>query len=127
MSFTFAYDIAPPIMLLTVSFQVLDDPNAKVKVPPHVVENPSSNVKVEVPPPIVAPLVIATPFENPSGNVKSEVPYVDTNVETFKKASRPYQAFRRPGSGLKSKLMTDRKPDLGLQKNWQARLRPYKA
>lgn len=81
MSFTFAYDIAPPIMLLTVSFQVLDDPNAKVKVPPHVVENPSSNVKVEVPPPIVAPLVIATPFENPSGNVKSEVPYVDTNVE----------------------------------------------
>jgi len=38
-------------------------------------------VKVGVPPPIVAPLVIATPFENPSSNVKSEVPFVDTNVE----------------------------------------------
>lgn len=30
-------------------------------------------------------------------------------------------------SFLSPKPMTDCRPDLGLQKNWQARLRPYKA
>jgi len=45
----------------------------------------------------------------------------------FKQASRPYQAFRRSGSGLKGKPMTGRRPGLGLQKIWQAKLKPYKA
>jgi len=37
--------------------------------------------------------------------------------QAFKQATRPYQAFRRSGSGFKSKLMTCRRPGLGLQKN----------
>ena len=47
--------------------------------------------------------------------------------QAFKQASRPYQAFRRPDPGLKSKHMTGRRPDLGLQKNWQVRLMSCKA
>jgi len=78
MSTTFGYDIAPLIVLLTVSLQVLDDPdNTKIEVPPHIVENPSDDVKMEVTPRVVAPPVIATPIENPSNNVKSDVPYVE--------------------------------------------------
>jgi len=36
--------------------------------------------------------------------------------QTFKQASRSYQAFRRPDSDLKSKSMTDCRPGLGLKK-----------
>ncbi|AES73928.1 hypothetical protein MTR_3g111030 [Medicago truncatula] len=46
--------------------------------------------------------------------------------QAFKQASRPYQAFIRPDSGLKSRPMTDRKSDLGFKKIWQAKLRPCK-
>ncbi|AES62525.1 hypothetical protein MTR_1g101010 [Medicago truncatula] len=35
-------------------------------------------------------------------------------VANVGQASRPYQAFRRPNSGLKSKSMTSRRPGLGL-------------
>jgi len=36
----------------------------------------------------------------------------------FKHANNPYQAFQRPDSGLTSKSMTGRRPNLDLQKNW---------
>jgi len=41
--------IEPPILLPTVSSQVLDDPdNAKVEVPPPLVDNTLDDAKVEI-------------------------------------------------------------------------------
>ncbi|KEH18045.1 hypothetical protein MTR_8g010240 [Medicago truncatula] len=51
---------------------------------------------------------------------------VRTRVRPFKHVSRLYPTFRRPDSALKSKPMIGRRSGFGLQKNWQAKLRPYK-
>jgi len=46
--------------------------------------------------------------------------------QTFKQATRPYQAIRRPDPDLKSKHMTGRRPGSCLRRNWRAKLRPCK-
>jgi len=60
---TLAPNIRPPIVLPTFSPNVLDDHDiAKVEVPPHLVENPSGNAKVEVSPFEVSPPFVAPVF-----------------------------------------------------------------
>ncbi|KEH43387.1 hypothetical protein MTR_1g091033 [Medicago truncatula] len=47
------------------------------------------------------------------GTTKAVGPFAHKATTT---ANRPYWAFRRPGSGLKSRPMTDRMSDLGFEK-----------
>jgi len=51
-----APDFEPPMVLLTVSLEVMDDSsNAKAEDPPPKVDIPSSEAKVENAPPVVVP------------------------------------------------------------------------